>query len=128
MGVRANNTMKKILIVLGIAAIVGCSLLIYIVLKARGVVLKAQGQALYSGAGAWSRIQEFARAQGEANYIAEADSNLKFLEDGIKQWRESAQVVGLDITSFEKMRATAYETTDRNIKNGQNPLAYLDTP
>jgi len=120
--------MKKILIVLGIAAIVGCSLLIYIVFKARGAVLKAQGQALYSGAGAWSRVQEFARAQGNARYIAEADSKLKFLEDGIKQWRESAQAVGLDITSFEKMRTTAYETTDRNIKNGQNPLAYLDAP
>jgi len=128
LGVRAHDTMKKVLIILGIAAVVGCSLLIYVVFKAGGVVLKAQGQSLYSGAGAWSRIQEFARAQGEANYIAEADSNLKFLEDGIKQWRESAQVVGLDITSFEKMRATAYETTDRNIKNGQNPLAYLDTP
>jgi len=120
--------MKKVLIILGIAAVVSCSLLIYVVFKAGGVVLKAQGQSLYSGAGAWSRIQEFAREQGNPKYIAEADSNLKFLEDGIKQWRESAQAVGLDITSFEKMRATAYETTDRNIKNGQNPLAYLDAP
>jgi hypothetical protein len=120
--------MKKILIALGIAAVVGCSLLIYVVFTAGGVVFKAQGQALYSGAGAWSRIQEFARAQGNTKYIAEADRTLKLLEDGIKQWRESAQAVGLDITSFEKMRATAYETTDRNIKNGQNPLAYLDTP
>jgi len=117
---------KKVLIILVIATIVGCSLLVYIVFKAGGVVIKAQGQSLYSGAGAWSRIQEFAREQGNAKYIAEADRSLKFLEDGIKEWRESAQSVDLDITSFEKMRATAYETTDRNIKNGQNPLAYLD--
>ncbi len=128
LGVRAHDTMKKVLITLGIAAVVGCSLLIYVVFKAGGVDLKAQGQALYSGAGAWSRIQEFARAQGNTKYIAEADRTLKLLEDDIKQWRESAQAVGLDITSFEKMRATAYETTDRNIKNGQNPLAYLDAP
>ena len=120
--------MKKILIALGITAVVGCSLLIYVVFKAGVVVIKAQGQSLYSGAGAWSRIQEFAREQGNAKYIAEADRSLKFLEDGIKQWRESAQAVGLDINSFEKMRATAYEGTDQNIKNGQNPLAYLDTP
>jgi hypothetical protein len=26
------------------------------------------------------------------------------------------------------VRAAAYETTDQNIKNGQNPLAYLDAP
>jgi len=128
LGVRAHDIMKKVLITLGIVAVVGCSLLIYVVFKAGNVVLKAQGQSLYSGAGAWSRIQEFAREQGNPKYIAEADSKLKFLEDGIKQWRESAQELGLDITSFEKMRATAYETTDRNIKDGQNPLAYIDTP
>jgi hypothetical protein len=120
--------MKKVLITLGIVAVVGFSLLIYVVYKAGSVVLKAEGQSLYSGAGAWSRIQEYAREQGNPKYIAEADKSLKFLEDGIKQWRESAQAVGLDINSFEKMRVAAYETTDRNIKNGQNPLAYLDTP
>jgi hypothetical protein len=120
--------MKKVLIILGIAAVVGCSVLVYVVIKAGTVVIKAEGQSLYSGAGAWSRIQEFAREQGNPKYIAEADKSLKFLEDGIKEWRESAQAVGLDINSFEKMRATAYETTDRNIKNGENPLAYLDTP
>lgn len=120
--------MKKILIALGIAAVVGCSLMIYVVFKAGGVVLKAHGQALYSGAGAWLRIQEFARAQGKTNYIAEADSNLTLLESDIKVWRERAEAAGLDIASFEKMRTTAYETTDRNIKNGQNPLAYLDAP
>jgi hypothetical protein len=120
--------MKKILIVLGIVAIIGCLLLIFTVYKAGKIILKAQGQSLYSGAGAWSRIQEYAQEQGNTKYIAEAERSLKFLEDNIKEWRENAQAVGLDVNSFEKMRDIAYETTDRNIKNGQNPLEYLDRP
>jgi hypothetical protein len=120
--------MKKVLIVLGIVAIVGCSFLLYVVMKVGDKVLKAEGMSLYSGAGAWSRIQEYAREQGNPKYIAETDKSLKFLEGGIKQWRERAEAANLDINSFEKMRIIAYETTDRNIKNGVNPLAYLDAP
>ena len=30
------------------------------------------------------------------------------------------------LSRLQKMQADAYATTDRNIKNGQNPLAYLD--
>lgn len=92
------------------------------------MIRKAHGQALYSGAGAWTRILEFAKDQGKSNYIAEAESNLAILESDLKSWREEAEAAGVDIASFEKMRATAYETTDLNIKNGLNPLAYLDEP
>jgi hypothetical protein len=96
------------------------------VVKFGGVVHKATGQALYSGVGAWTRIEEFAQAQGKSNYIAEAQSTLKLLKDDLKSWRESAPS-GTDFGALEKVQATAYETTDRNIKNGQNPLSYLDS-
>jgi hypothetical protein len=120
--------MKKVLIALGIAAVIGGVLLIFVLFKAAGVVREAHGRALYSSAGAWTRIQEFARSQGKTNYIVEADRKLGFIENDLKEWRQGAEAAGLDVTSFEKLRAAAYETTDRNIKNGQNPLAYLDAP
>ena len=117
--------MKAVLITLGIIGILGVALLIAVFFKAAGVVRKAHGQALYSSVGAWKRIQEFAHAQGKSNYIAEADSKLALLEADRKGWRETAPS-GTDIAALEKARTTAYETTDRSIKNGRNPLAYLD--
>jgi hypothetical protein len=50
------------------------------------------------------------------------------IEHDLKQWREIAVASGTDLSLFEKMQSTAYETTDQNIKNGQNPLAHLDAP
>jgi hypothetical protein len=121
-------TTKKILIALGLAGLVGCSGVVFLLFKAGKVVIRAEGTALYSAVGAWSRIQEYARAEGKTNYIAEADRNVTLLESEIASWRSSAESVGLDIAEFERMRKTAYETTDRNIKSGQNPLAHLDRP
>ena len=118
--------MKAVFITLGIIAILGVVLLVTVLLLAAGVVRKAHGQALYSSVGAWKRIQEFAHSEGKSNYIAEADSKLALLEADLKAWRESAG--SADLAALEKARLTAYETTDRNIKSGQNPLAYLDVP
>jgi hypothetical protein len=95
------------------------------VVKFGSAVHKATGQALYSSVGAWTRIEEFAQAQEKSNYMAEAQSRLKLLKDDLKSWRESAPS-STDFGALEKMQASAYETTDRNIKNGLNPLAYLD--
>jgi len=117
--------MKAFLISLGIIAAIGGVMVLVFLVKAVGVVRNVHGQALYSSVGAWTRIQEFARAQGNSNYIAEADSKLAMLENDLKAWRESS-ASSKDLSAFEKLRTTAYETTDRNIKSGQNPLAYLD--
>src|SRR6476620_4827873 len=117
--------MKAILITLAILAVVGGALLVFVIFKATGVVRTAHGQALYSSVGAWKRIQEFAHAQGKSNYVAEADSKVAMLEADLKAWREGASS-GTDIGALEKMGDAAYKTIDQNIKNGQNPLAYLD--
>ena len=119
--------MKVIFISLAIVAVIGGGLVLFLLLKFGSAVGKAHGQALYSSVGAWTRIQEFAQSQGKSNYIAEAESKLTLLKNDLKSWRESAPS-GTDYAALEKMQATAYETTDRNIKNGQNPLAYLDPP
>jgi len=119
--------MKTILISLAAVAVIGAVLAAFILVKISGTVSKAHGDALYSGIGAWTRIQEFAHAQGKSNYIAEAERSLTFLKNDLKSWRESAPS-STDFAALEKRQATAYETTDRNIKNGQNPLGYLDAP
>jgi hypothetical protein len=124
---RGSCTMKKWLICLGIVAFVVIALVAFCLYKAAGFILEAQGRALYSAAGAWTRIHEFAVAQGKPKYIAAAESTLGQLESDLKQWREAAEAMGFDISSFEKTNSTAYETTDKNIKNGHNPLAYLDS-
>ncbi len=118
--------MKTFLITLGVIAVIGGVFLVFAVVKVTKAIRQAHGHALYSGAGAWKRISEFAHAEGKSNYIAEADSKLAMLESDLKAWREAAGT-GADFSAFEKMRETAYATTDQNIKNGQNPLAYLDT-
>jgi hypothetical protein len=118
--------MKKVLIILGVVAVIGGILLIVALFKVAHVVRDAEGRAFYSGIGAWTRIQEFAHASGKTNYIAEADRKMAFLQQQLSDWQQN--IAGQDISSFEKMKATAYETTDKNIKNGLNPLAYLDAP
>lgn len=117
--------MKAIVLAVGLVVLVIGALLLTLVFKAAGAFSKAHGQALYSSAGAWKRIDEFAHTTGNSNYIAEADSTLKRLEGDLKAWRQSASS-GTDFAALEKLRTTAYETTDRNIKNGLNPLAHLD--
>jgi hypothetical protein len=119
--------MKVILISLAVVAVIGGGVVLFLLLKFGSAVGKAHGQALYSSVGAWTRIQEFAQAQGKSNYIAEAESKLTLLKNDLKSWRESAPS-STDFAALEKAQATAYETTDRNIKNGQNPLAYVDVP
>jgi len=117
--------MKAVLISLAVVAVIGGILALIVLVKFGGAVTKAHGQALYSSVGAWTRIQEFAHAQGKSNYIAEAESKLTFIKGDLKVWRETAPSA-TDFAALERMQAAAYETTDRNIKNGQNPLAYLD--
>lgn len=118
--------MKALLIGIGIVAAIGVAVLAIFLFRVVTAFRTATGQALYSSVGSWTRIQEFAHAQGKSNYIVFADTNLAMLEHNLKIWRENAPS-SVDFTAFEKMRATAYETADRNIKNGQNPLAYLDS-
>src|SRR5215472_14204531 len=118
--------MKPVFIALGIVGVVGAVLLVIVLLRVAGVVRTAHGQALYSSVGSWRRIQEFAHAQGKTNYIAEADRTLAQLEGDLKAWRESAPP-GTDFAALEKMEELANKTTDASIKNGQNPLGYLDT-
>jgi|GEM_PF-3273529 len=118
--------MKIILISLAVVAVICGILVLFVLVKFGGVVTKAHGQALFSSVGAWTRIQEFAQAEGKSNYIAEADSRLTLLKNDLKAWRETVPS-STDFTALEKAQATAYDTTDRNIKSGQNPLAYLDS-
>lgn len=117
--------MKTLLIVLGVIAVFGV-IAVVVVLFVAGRVGDAHGRALHSSFGAWKRIQEFARAQGKTNYIVEADKTVALIEHDLKQWRDTAVASGIDLTPFEKAQATAYETTDQSINNGQNPLAHLD--
>jgi hypothetical protein len=118
--------MKKIIIALGIVGLVGAVLVVVALVKIGHAFHEAEGKAFYASLGAYTRIDEFAHASGKANYIAEADKNLAFIKSQLNQWQQTAS--GADLTALEKMQATAYQTTDRNIKAGQNPLAYLDPP
>ena len=116
--------MKKILIPLGIAGLVGAVLFIAALVKIGRAFHEAEGKVFYASLGAYTRIDEFAHASGKPSYIAEADKKLAFIKSNLDQWRQTAP--GADVAALEKMQATAYQTTDRNIKAGQNPLAYLD--
>jgi hypothetical protein len=119
---------KIFLIALGIVVLVGGVVVVIVLFKAAGIVNEAHGRALYSSIGAWTRIQEYARTHGNTNHIAEANKKVELIEHDLKQWREQAVAMGLDLASFEKARTSAYETTDQNIKSGQNPLIHLEAP
>ena len=116
--------MKKVLIILGIVAAAGFLLLIVIILAVVAMVHRAEGPALYSSVGAWTRIDEFAHEQGKTNYIAFADNQLAELQKFANGWSKTASAS--EISKCEKSQADAYAMTDKNIKNGVNPLAYLD--
>jgi hypothetical protein len=117
--------MKILVVSLVVAAVIGGALILFLLVKFGSAVGKAHGNALYSSVGAWTRIQEFAHEQGKSNYIAEAEHKLSLLQSELKAWRETAPST-TDFVALDKMQVSAYQTTDRNIKNGQNPLAYLD--
>jgi hypothetical protein len=119
--------MKKALIILGIVAAAGFLLLILFLAFVVYAIHKAEpyvGPALYSAVGASARIDEFAHEQGKTNYIAVADSQLALVQQELNQWRATASPA--EISKCEKSQAEAYATMDKNIKNGLNPLAYLD--
>src|SRR5690242_19540358 len=98
--------MKGILIALRILGLLVVVLVVTVFFKVAGTINKATGQALYSSVGAWTRIQEFARAQGKSNYMAEADTTVAALQHDLKTWRKNAPA-SVDIAALEKMRATA---------------------
>ena len=119
--------MKIILIAVAAVVIVVGVLVVLLLVKFGGALADAHGHALYSGAGAWTRVAEFARETGMPHYIAEADNTLDMLHRDLAAWRESAPA-GTDFAALEKAQAIAYQTTDANIRKGDNPLAYLDLP
>jgi hypothetical protein len=116
--------MKKVLIVTGIVAMAA---FLFLILFATFVVYeihKDRGPVLYSCAGMWTRIDEYAHQQENTNYIVFADGQLAMYQKVANQWRETASAS--EISKCEKMQADAYTNMDKNIRNGLNPLAYLD--
>ena len=116
--------MKKILIILGIVAVVIISLILGVLFLAFSMIHKAEGPALYSSMGAWTRIQEFAHADGRTNYIAFADYQVAQLQNILDGWQKT--VGDKEISNLHATQAAAYAQEDKNIKSGQNPLAFLD--
>lgn len=119
--------MKKILIILGIVAAVVFLLIVAFTAWLFSEIHKARelaGPALYSSMGAWTRIQEFAHAQGKTNYIAFADNQVAQIQAMVDDWQKT--VSSEEISNLQKTQAAAYAQEDKNIKSGQNPLAYLD--
>jgi len=116
--------MKKVLIIVGMIALAGFAALAVIFPVVVGEVRRAEGSALYSGRGAWTRIQEYAHAQGKTNYIAYADSQLSAIQDLLNQWQKTAGTP--DLSKLHQAETNAYSDVDKNIKSGFNPLSYLD--
>jgi len=116
--------MKKVLIILGIVAAACFLFLILFVAFVVYKIHKDRGPVLYSCAGMWTRIDEFAHQQENTNYIVFADGQLAMYQKIANQWRETASAS--EISKCEKMQADAYTNMDKNIRNGLNPLAYLD--
>ena len=119
--------MKKLLIILGIVvatgfllAVVGVFLLISMIHQAQRLV----GPTIYSGIGEWTRMDEFAHAQGNTNYITAADEQLTLLRQEQKEWQENAGVQ--DASVLQKAQSDAYAAMDQKIKKGFNPFTDLD--
>jgi hypothetical protein len=116
--------MKKILIILGIVAVSGFLFLILFVTFVVYEIHKTRGPVLYSCVGMWTRIDEYAHQQEKTNYITFADGQLAMYQKVANQWRMTA--AASEISKCEKMQADAYTNMDKNIRNGLNPLTYLD--
>lgn len=119
--------MKKILIIIGIVVATGFLLVVVGIFALITMIHRAQrlaGPAIYSGIGEWTRMDEFAHAQGKTNYIAAADDQLTLLREAQKEWQESADIQNVSV--LQKVQSDAYTTMDQKIKNGLNPFAYLD--
>ena len=116
--------MKKILIILGIVAAAGFLLVILFATFVVYEIRKDKGPTLYSCVGMWTRVDEFAHQGGKTNYIVFADGQLEQYQTASKKWSEGASAS--EISKCEKMQADAYTNMDNNIRNGLNPLAYLD--
>lgn len=116
--------MKKVLIILGtIAAVVFLVIVVFTFLLFR-MIHKAEGPAIYSSMGAWTRIQEYAHAQGKTNYIAFADHQVADIQAMVDEWQKT--VGSQELANLQKAQAAAYAQEDKNIRSGQNPLAFLD--
>ena len=116
--------MKKVVVILGIVAVAGFFLLLVVIFAVVTAIRQDKGRVLYSCVGEWTRTDEFAHAGGKTNYIVFADGQLAMYRDAQKKWQQSAGI--RDLSRLQKMQDDAYATMDRNIKNGLNPLAYLD--
>lgn len=116
--------MKKVFIIVGIVVVAGFMLLLVLIFSLASLIRKAEGPAIYSGVGAWTRMDEYAHAQGRTNYIAFADTQLAVMQEAQKEWQKN--LGSQELSRLQKIQADAYATMDRNIKNGENPLAYLD--
>jgi hypothetical protein len=116
--------MKKILIILGIIAVVVFLLIVAFSFMVFRAIHKAEGPALYSSMGAWTRIQEFAHAEGKTNDIAFADKQVAQIQTMLDEWKKT--VGSEELSKLHAAQAAAYAQEDKNIKNGQNPLAFLN--
>ncbi len=109
--------MKKFLVILGIVVATGLLLVVAGVFVLMTMIHRAErlvGPAIYSGIGEWTRMDEFAHAQGKTNYITVADEQLTLLREEQKEWQESAGIQ--DVSALQKMQSDAYTAMDLMIK------------
>lgn len=116
--------MKKVLIFLGIITGVVFLLIVAVTFWLFSEIHKAEGPAIYSSMGAWTRIQEFAHAQGKTNYIAFADKQVADIQTMVDEWQKTVGTA--ELSRLRAAQTAAYAQEDKNIKSGQNPLAFLD--
>ena len=117
--------MKKFLIIFGIIVLVGVVLFVAVLYVIAGAIKREAGPQMYSTVGEWTRIDEYAHAGGKTNYIVYADSQLAMLQNTVNVWQKNVGFT--DVSNLEIIRSNAYATADKDIKNGQNPLGFLDT-
>jgi hypothetical protein len=116
--------MKKVLIILGIVAASVFLLLMLFVGFVVYEIQKSKGPVFYSCVGEWTRIDEYAHQQEKTNYVVFADGQLDMYQKVSREWSHRASAS--EVSKCKKMQADAYTQMDKNIKNGLNPLAYLD--